>query len=156
MNTLTKYLYTALYWLSITLFAVLVLDVLLGVFSRYVFGNQVRWTEELATFLMVWLVFCGASIAYHDKAHLGINLLVNNLEPGASKITQIVAVSLVTLFVVGIMVIGGIDLTVDRWEAGQMMSTLGIKKAWLYLTVPLNGLFITVFSIERLIETLKS
>ena len=155
MNTISKYLYRALYWLSITLFAILVLDVLLGVFSRYVFGNQVRWTEELATFLMVWLVFCGASIAYYDKAHLGINMLVNYMHPGAAQITQIVAISIVTIFIVGILVVGGISITIDRWEAGQMMSTLGIKKAWLYLTVPLNGLFMTVFSIQKLIHTFQ-
>ena len=35
--------------------AVLVLDVLLGVVSRYIVGKQVSWTEELACLLLVWL-----------------------------------------------------------------------------------------------------
>ena len=37
-----------------TSMAVLVLDVLLGVVSRYVVGRQVSWTEELACLLLVW------------------------------------------------------------------------------------------------------
>ena len=42
--------------------AVLVLDVLLGVASRYLWGAQVKWTEELATILLIWVSFLGAPI----------------------------------------------------------------------------------------------
>ncbi|HMS67214.1 MAG TPA: TRAP transporter small permease subunit, partial [Saprospiraceae bacterium] len=31
------------------------LDVLYGVVTRYVFGAQASWTEELARFLLIWI-----------------------------------------------------------------------------------------------------
>jgi TRAP-type C4-dicarboxylate transport system permease small subunit len=37
-----------------------------------------------------------------------------------------------------------------------MMSTLGIHKAWLYCSVPINGLFIVLFNIKILKDTLSA
>ena len=44
--------------------ALLVLDVLLGVASRYLWGAQVKWTEELATILLIWVSFLGAGSSF--------------------------------------------------------------------------------------------
>ena len=38
--------------------ALLTLDVLLGVGSRYLWGAQIKWTEELATVLLIWVMGC--------------------------------------------------------------------------------------------------
>ena len=50
--------------LVIVLFATLTIDVLWGVFSRYALGAQTRWTDELATTLMVWVSLLGAALVY--------------------------------------------------------------------------------------------
>lgn len=154
MRTITQLLHRLLAGLSITIFVLLIVDVVLGVSSRYLFGGQIRWTEELATFLLVWLVFCGSAIAYHDRAHLGIDLLVNNLDPEARKLAAILGHVIVFAFVALVMVWGGTSLTLERLDSGQMMSTLGIAKAWLYLSIPLNGLFILWFNLSMVIEIL--
>ena len=46
-----------LQWIVIALMGVLVLDVLWGVLSRYAFGQQAKWSEELARLLLVWVSF---------------------------------------------------------------------------------------------------
>ena len=70
---------TSLGWLAIGVFLVLVVDVLLGVFSRKILGDQIRWTEELARFLLVWISFLGGALAYIADKHLGVDLLVERL-----------------------------------------------------------------------------
>ena len=52
-----------LQWIVIALMGVLVLDVLWGVLSRYAFGQQAKWSEELARLLLVWVSLFGASVA---------------------------------------------------------------------------------------------
>ena len=52
---------------------VLVVDVVWGVFSRYVLRAQSAWTEELATYLMIWVGLLGASVALNRGSHLGID-----------------------------------------------------------------------------------
>jgi len=156
MTSFNRILHAILSWFSIGVFFILILDVVLGVSSRYIMGNQIRWTEELATFLLVWLVFCGSAIAYYDRAHLGINLLVESFHPSARKITRIFSLLLVLAFTSAVMVWGGGQLVTERYEAGQMMSTLGIHKAWQYLAIPFSGFFIGLFNIGMLIETIQS
>jgi len=156
MTAFNRFLHAILSWFSIAVFFVLIVDVVLGVGSRYILGNQIRWTEELATFLLVWLVFCGASIAYYDRAHLGINLLVESFHPSARKITRVASLLIVLIFTLTVMVWGGSQLTMERFEMGQMMSTLGIAKAWQYLTIPFNGVFIALFNIGMILQTLRA
>jgi len=155
MTSLNRILHAILSWFSVIVFLILILDVVLGVSSRYILGNQIRWTEELATFLLVWLVFCGAAIAYRDSAHLGINLLMEKLHPSVKVVMKVVALLIVLAFTVGVMVVGGAQLTMERLHFGQMMSTIGIQKAWLYLSVPFSGFFIALFNLEMIIDTLK-
>ena len=56
--------------------ALLVLDVVWGVFSRYIMGEQTKWTEELARFLLVWVSLLGGAVAFGTKGHLGVDYFV--------------------------------------------------------------------------------
>ena len=71
--------------LCIAIFAVLVLDILWGVATRYLLGQQAHWTEELARVLLVWLAMLGAALAYMERSHLGIDALTRLLDPAKSR-----------------------------------------------------------------------
>ncbi len=141
---------------AVLVFTLLTLDVLLGVFSRYIGGVQVRWTEELATFLLVWLAFLGASIAYIEDAHLGIDLLVTKLHPEHRLIAHRIVHVIVLVFIVSVLVYGGTLLSVERWDSAQMMPTLGIRKAWLYMAAPVNGLIMSLSALAKIISPCKA
>ena len=53
--------------------AVLAVDVLWQVFTRFIMGKPSSWTEELATFLLIWVSLLGAAVALGRGAHLGID-----------------------------------------------------------------------------------
>ena len=55
--------------------AVLVVDVLWGVFSRYALGEQTRWPEELAGYRLVWSSLMGAAVPFREKGHRGVCLV---------------------------------------------------------------------------------
>ena len=116
MQSLNRLLHAILSWFSISVFFILIVDVVLGVGTRYLLGSQIRWTEELATFLLVWLVFCGAAVAYYDKAHLGINLFMLKLHPSARKVTRLVSLLLVFVFSGGWQQGRGPPLRQARWQ----------------------------------------
>lgn len=141
-------------WVAIAVFVVLVIDVLLGVFSRKILGDQVRWTEELARFLLVWISFLGGAIAYLDDKHLGVDLLVDRIDPAARRIARVVTHGLVFAFAFFVMGIGGSQLVHDRFEAGQILSAMQINKGWLYLAVPVSGFIISLFALGNTITLL--
>lgn len=137
-------------------FVVLLLDVLWGVFTRYVMGDQARWTEELARFLMVWLAFLGAALAYARQQHLGVDILVARMDHQARRIALLVEHAVVFLFAMLVLGIGGGELFRERFASGQTMPALGILKAWQYFCVPVSGALICLVAFGHFMETLMS
>jgi len=137
------------------LFVVLLVTVIWGVLTRYLLGDQARWTEELARFLLVWVSFLGAALAYAGQQHLGIDLLVTRFDPWTHRLAGCVVHGLVALFAFGVMGCGGFELVVERFDSGQQLPSLGIAKAWQYLVVPLSGLMIGLLALIHLVETVR-
>ena len=141
-------------WLVIVLFAILTLDVLWGVFSRYILGAQTRWTDELATTLMVWVALLGAALVYGEKGHLGVDYFVGKLDPDAQRLTEFAAHILVLIFAAAVMVYGGWVLVDRTLEANQLLPALGWKKGYGYCAMPLSGLFFVFYAVENAMHVL--
>lgn len=142
-------------WLVVIVMAVLVLDVTWQVITRFLLPKPSSWTEELATFLMIWVGLLGASVALKRRAHLGIDYFVGKLSPRRQVLTGIVAFTLTTLFSLFVMVIGGITLVTRMLMGAQTSAALGIRMGYVYLAVPISGAFLVLYSIEGLLETIR-
>lgn len=132
----------------------LVLDVCWGVFSRFVIGEQTKWTEELARFLLVWVSLLGGAVAFGTKGHLGVDFFVGKFDPATQKLMSVV-VHLVVLFFAGsIFVYGGGRVVYDALAMEQMTPALGWKMGHVYLALPIAGIFMVLYTVENLIETM--
>ncbi|MDP4610157.1 MAG: TRAP transporter small permease [Opitutales bacterium] len=145
----------ALNGLLIVVFVLLVIDVLWGVGSRYVLGNQARWSEELARLLMVWLALLGAALATREGQHLGLDVVVRQWPAEVQRLASMFVHCLVAIFALVIMAWGGWQLVADRFESGQMLPSLNISRAWFYLALPVSGALVALFSLENLISEFK-
>ena len=133
-------------------FIVLTLDVLWGVFSRYVLGSQSRWTEELAIYLLIWVSLLGAAVTFEENGHLGVDYFVGKLDPAAQKWAAIFVEFVVLAFAVICLIYGGGVLVARTLEAGQISPALGWKVGYIYTVVPISGVFFVLFGLEHLIE----
>jgi TRAP-type C4-dicarboxylate transport system permease small subunit len=150
-NRVKHYATLLLGGISIFTFLVLVLVVLLGVFSRHILGDQVRWSEELARLLLVWISFLGGAIAYIDDKHLGVDLLTARLDTAAERIARFFCHLLVLAFALGVMTLGGTQLVASRFDAGQLLPALQLNRGWFYAVIPVSGALITLFALGNLI-----
>lgn len=117
--------------------ALMTLDVLWGVITRYLLGNQASWTEELARFLLIWIGMLGAAYASGQRMHLSIDLLANKPE---RLITAVIV-----LFVFATMVVGGTNLMRITAQLGQRSPALGLPMYLVYAVVPLAGVLIIYY-----------
>lgn len=147
-----KVLTRILQWVVIVLMAVLVLDVLWGVFSRYALGQQAKWSEELARLLLVWVALFGASVAFGMKAHLGLDYFAEKLHPDAGKLNAIVGAAISLAFAIIVFLFGGWVLMKQTFDSGQTMVALPIAMWWKYAALPVSGVFMVVFLVEQLLE----
>ena len=65
--------------------AVLVLDIWIGVFGRYVFSLPVTWTEELARYLMIWAALLAVSCGIARREHVAVTALIARLPATAQR-----------------------------------------------------------------------
>lgn len=150
-----RFLSRALEWITVAVFSALVVNVLWGVATRYLLGNQARWSEELARLLMVWLAFLGAVLALARQEHLGVDLLLRKLHPDARRIAELSVLLIVTLFAGVVLGYGGLVLTWQRWQASQLLPALGISKAWFYVAVPVSGVLMVFASLDQMMRVIR-
>ena len=77
LETLKRCALRILNFCLIAAVALLVVDVLLGVASRYLWGAQIKWTEELATVTLIWVSFLGIAAAFEAIGSRGRDALAH-------------------------------------------------------------------------------
>jgi TRAP-type C4-dicarboxylate transport system permease small subunit len=73
-------------WVSLLLFWALAGVVFTQFFTRYFLNNSASWTEEIARYLLIGVVFVGASIGVAKNNHIQVDLLYRYLPQKASRV----------------------------------------------------------------------
>ena len=134
------------------LMAVMVVDVLWGVFTRYVMGAQSPWTEELARFLLIWIGILGAAFASGKRMHLAIDILPTALEGTRKRLLENGINVIILLFAIAVLLIGGSRLVFITSKLGQVSTSLDLPLAVVYAIVPISGLFIVIYKLLDLFQ----
>ena len=118
------------------LLIVLVLDVWLGVFARYVVPMPITFTEEAARYLMIWTALLAVSSGIARREHIGVQLLFEKLPPGVRR-WGLLAFDALALLFFGFLVVFGIDMV----ERGTRSFTMiyGMTKALPFAAVPVSA-----------------
>jgi TRAP-type C4-dicarboxylate transport system permease small subunit len=143
-------------WALIVAVALLVFDVVWGVFTRKVLGEQAKWTEELARFLLIWVTMLGGAVAFSTKGHLGVDYLVGKFHPDVRKLMAIVVYLVVLFFAVAIFIFGGWRVVSDSLTVEQMTPALGWKMGYIYLALPISGVFMLIYTLENLVREIAT
>ena len=134
-------------WVCLGLMVVLVADVFLGVWSRYVLHATFQWYDEVARLCFVWMVFLGAASAVRRGAHFRLHLLIDRLGPRLRRATDLVVGLLVVVFG-GVLVAGGVAM----WPVArrQVTDSLELSMLWFYAALPVGGALMILFSLPHL------
>lgn len=136
----------------IMIFALLVLDVLFQVFSRYVIGESFTWTEEFARFSLIWITILGAAYLNGKKEHLSMDFLYQKFSPYNKRKVAVLIEVLIFLFALIVMVIGGLNLVYTTLHLGQLSGTLRIPLGYIYAIMPFSGVLIMCYSIYHILS----
>jgi len=147
-----KFMDRSLEILVMIVVGVLVVDVLWGVFTRKVLGEQSVWTEEFAIFLLIWVSLLGAAVALRRGAHLGIDYFMEKLAVKNRMITEVAVFAMICIFSISVMIIGGLDLVLSTLAMDQRSPVWNIQMGYVYLAVPISGLFMALYSMIGFVE----
>lgn len=135
----------------VIIMAVMVVNVLWQVGSRYLMQSPSSFTDELARYLLIWLSMLGASYVTGKKMHLSIDLLNQSINAEKRKTLNVIIYAIVALFAFLAMVVGGSRLVYIVSSLGQTSPALEIPLAYVYIVLPIGGLIIIYYSILNMI-----
>lgn len=133
------------------LMAFMILNVLWQVFSRYVMGQPSSFTDELARYLLIWLGLLGSAYASGKGLHLAMSLFHDKLEDKAKIRLEIILEALIILFAFGFLIVGGARLVYLTFLLGQISAALELPLGYVYLIIPLSGIFFIFYSIDNIL-----
>lgn len=156
MENLRKIVDRVLERMVVVAMGALVLDVLWQVFTRFVLSDPSSFTEELARYLLIWVGLLGAAYAAGRNMHLALDLLQAKLRGKKARVMQIVIEFIVLAFAVAVLLVGGSRLVYVMLRLGQTSPALGIALGYVYAVVPISGLVIAFYSLDKIMSLLKS
>ncbi|MEC5423331.1 TRAP transporter small permease subunit [Virgibacillus sp. C22-A2] len=120
---------------------------LLQVVFRYVIQQPLSWSQEVLMISFVYSILFGSALAIKNSEHLTVDLYEN-----VSKLFSIVLKTL-EFIVVGTMIVVllyyGYILVMDNFKSGQIIGIFPVKKAYVYLALPVSALFMLYFHIKK-------
>ena len=122
------------------------------VFGRYVLNSSPSWSEQASLTLMIWYVSFAAAAGVREGFHIRI-VALENAAPEKLRKWMRVAANLVVAGCGAAMLIWGGALVARTWE--HVIPSLGLPRGLAYLGLPISGVLIFLFSMERILEELK-
>jgi len=113
-------------WVALGFFWVLGATVFCQFFTRYVLNNSASWTEEIARYLLIAVVFTGATIGVAKNNHIQVDFFYKFMPNWFSKIMNtLVDIMRIAFFAAATLL------------TGQMMEKLGSYKMTI-IDLPMN------------------
>jgi TRAP-type C4-dicarboxylate transport system permease small subunit len=144
------------------LMLVAMVDMLLGVFLRYVMtwvsarfdlpSIRFFWVEEIGEYALAWLTFIGAAIGIRRGTHFAVQILTDRLPPRLRRAVYAGHHVLLVGF-------GGL-VAIYGWQVSELNSqsfspALDLNLRWLYLSAVVGGILIVVYSLAALADVLR-
>lgn len=129
-------------------FAALTVILTLQIVTRFVTQQPLLWSEEVARFLLFWLVMNGAALAVRRDRHFMLELF--NLNDVRSRTLQLIF-RLIPIF--GVMAVGILMVVYGsiyaRFGSYRVVPISQINMLFVYLAIPIFGGWIVVYCLGQ-------
>jgi TRAP-type C4-dicarboxylate transport system permease small subunit len=122
------------------------------VFSRYVLNRSLFWSEELARFLLVWLTFLGASVAYYRGVNPGVDVLYTRFSDRGKRAAMTV-VHCLSLSLFAVMIVYGTQFA--HFVRLQITPALGLPKWIPHSIIPISGAIMWLHGLTFLLREIR-
>jgi TRAP-type C4-dicarboxylate transport system permease small subunit len=130
-------------YLLFFIMAVIIIAVFLQVFARVFVLVPMVWTEELARYAFIWMVFLGASIGVKKHMHFSLTFVIDKFPSFLKKSIKISITSLIFIAVI-VMLIQGTRYTLFTGLKSSAPH-LGISMAFIFSAIPVSALLMLLY-----------
>ncbi len=127
-------------WLAVSLFWVLGLVVFHQFFTRYALNDSASWTEEIARYLLIGVVFVGAAIGVRRNNHVQVDFFYHLMPP---LMARVMATTVDVLRIAFLLAACGLTVQLIDRIGGCPMAVIALPMGLVYGAVLLAFLLMT-------------
>ena len=136
-------------WVALAIFWVMTLAVFLQFFTRYVLNDSYAWTEEIATYCLIGVVFIGSSMCVRLSRHIQVDLVYRYL-PHLVARTLSTVIDLIRIAFFGYAV--KLVWVYIQIIGDEQMTTINLPKDYVYYAVLLGFVLMFARSVQVAIQ----
>ncbi len=155
MDALERISRSVNHWVEYVLFGLgfaMSVVVAVQVFFRYALNHSLFWSEELARYLLVWLTFLGASVAYRRNIHPGIDIFYVRMPTSIQRRISIF-IHFISMILFGVMIFYGVQFS--YFVRFQISPALYLPKWIVFSIIPLSGVILMIHGVTFLVDEIK-
>lgn len=144
---------SVLSWFSITAMLVMLALVFVTVVTRYCFGYTAEWSEELARFLFVWVVFLGSALVMGESGHLAVEFLPLHYKGTLfGKVLELIINVCSYAFILLLLVQGAKMTTIMTF---QLSPGMDLPMSYVYGVIPFSCALMLLYVIRDTMRIIK-
>jgi TRAP-type C4-dicarboxylate transport system permease small subunit len=125
------------------------------VFMRYVLKSSLSWSEELARYMFIWMIYIGISYGVKKDKHVKIEAVLTVLSSFWKKVLIIIS-DLLFLFFAVIIVIKSFEVSNTIQNLGQLSPGMELPMWIVYMAVPVEFSLVCIRLIQSLIRKIRN
>jgi C4-dicarboxylate transporter DctQ subunit len=120
---------------SVVILVLVSLVVFYSVLLRYVFKSPLAWSEEVARYMFIWMVFLGFSIAEKSGDHFRIEVFIEMVTP---KVRLIIEIFLNILIFYALFVLFQEGMNYYQQGKSGLSTILEMPLNYIYIALPIS------------------
>ncbi|MBL8589558.1 MAG: TRAP transporter small permease [Methylobacteriaceae bacterium] len=119
-------------WLTLAAFWLMVAAVIAQFVTRYVLNDSLAWTEEIAVYALVVVVFMGSAMCVRRSRHIHVDFIYRYLpRPAARALSTAIDVLRIAFFAYATRLVWKYAALIPD----EMMTTVDLPKSWVFNAV---------------------
>lgn len=136
-------------WLAMLLATAIIVILAAQIVFRYFLNHSIVWSEEVATWCLVWVVFLGAATIMRRWDHVHIPMLIRRL-PLAWRPAVIILAKLLTCVAVILIAYYGVQVVLGPVHVRSQVTDISTR--WIKLAVPVGAGLMALFALRAALE----
>lgn len=132
-------------YIVLIVFWLLAVNVFAQFFSRFVLGDSIGWTEEMARYLLIGVGFLGGAMAVRRNSHIMMEFLYRYMPPRA----ELVTIAIVDVIRIGFFaVLAWLSFALAQ-RTHSYMTSVDVPKSVIYYVASAGLLLMTLRALQR-------
>jgi TRAP-type C4-dicarboxylate transport system permease small subunit len=149
----SDFLVGAVRTMTAVLLLLMFIVIMLEVIFRYVLTSSPFWTEELARYVMFYMVLLGSAAAVREEQHPSLTFVIRKFGVGFRRKWKLL-LDILVLLVLVVVFWEGCVMAVEEWIGKT--PALRISFFWVYLALPIGAVLMMIEIIAKNVLSKKA